>query len=108
MDDLLQLTGRALRLPFFVVGLVALTAYTVVAGAVCVLWLLIVLPALWFVVGIPMEFLSAAFSGGSSEQLKRDLQATVADWRSMLDRTPAYFGGLFDRLGRWFLIGSRS
>lgn len=106
MDELIRLIGLALRLPFFLGGLVLASAFTLVYGGLSVLWFFLVLPLSWAVLGVPMAFFAISFRGSGTEQLKQRLGADIAQWEAHYIDHFSEFTNMYRGLYAWFIEGS--
>jgi hypothetical protein len=106
VDDLIRLIGLALRLPFFIVGIVATAGYTVILGGLSVMWFFFLLPVTWTLVGVPAAFFAISFKGSGTEQLKQRLGDDIARWESNYQDHFGGFAGMYQDLYKWFLEGS--
>jgi hypothetical protein len=106
VDTLVRSVGLALRLPFFVLGSIGMTVYTLGFGAMSALWFFVVTPILWALLGVPAAFLSVSFRGKGTAELKTRIDSDVETWRVEYTDHFRHFADGYGALTRWVITGS--
>jgi hypothetical protein len=99
----------AIRLPFYILGVVILTAVCIPLGLglaclFAVYWILI-LPPLWLTFAVPFRLVSSALSNDATG-FSRFIQQSVTKWQREIADAPealTEFSALYRNMTRWLL-----
>jgi hypothetical protein len=103
LSGILGIFGLVIRLPFFLIGVVVLLLWSMLAWIyVLVIWF-VLLPVFW-TISLPFRLFAVPVRGGAGK-LQRGLEKDFAGWNSGRRRVLSSLGSAWNSLATWLLEG---